>query len=717
MIWKRDEWGMLKFATIKNYLNHLHKKAENFNRSGLYITFLFIATYAVIMGVVCALQKDILMVAINFITAIVMVAIMIVFARIKSPRFLSWVVMIFIYILMMLFLIKGGVGGVSIMWLLFVPAASTYFISLYYGGILSISLGISVAIYMFTPLHIYGYPYSEQQIVRFPVIYWAFLIIALVIGIRIDREEERQKELIKAAETSNRLKSEFLANMSHEIRTPMNAIMGMCELSKGEEMSAAAKDANENIYSSGKTLMNIINDILDFSKIEAGRMELNSVEYRLSDILAETINMATARKGNKDIHFAVDCNPDIPEYLCGDMPRIRQVIINLLTNAIKYTTEGGVLLKFDYRREAYGINLIITIKDTGIGIKREDIRKLYNAYRRFDSHKTNSIEGTGLGLPITKQLVELMGGVLSVRSDYGRGTEFKAVIPQEIGREFPIANFDKTKDISILYYEKMRDDTPDFIRETYQKSFQTIVKRYKARKYICDSLRDVKRELRIAKYSHIILGQEEYLEDKNYFDAASKEHNIIVLIERADRIHLCETITNVYKPFGVYKFTKLVDTPVTKEKTAETPGISFTAPEAKVLVVDDNAVNLKVAEGFMKRYDIRIETAMSGREAIEKVKNKKYDIIFMDHLMPEMDGIEAFREIRNIENDYAKDIPVIALTANVAGNVEKMFMKEGFRGFMGKPIQSDVLSAILLGNLPMELIVKKSEGGAVTNGW
>ena len=711
MIWKRDEWGMLKFATIKNYLNHLHKKAENFNRSGLYITFLFIATYAVIMGVVCALQKDILMVAINFITAIVMVAIMIVFARIKSPRFLSWVVIIFIYILMMLFLIKGGVGGVSIMWLLFVPAASTYFISLYYGGILSISLGISVAIYMFTPLHIYGYPYSEQQIVRFPVIYWAFLIIALVIGIRIDREEERQKELIKAAETSNRLKSEFLANMSHEIRTPMNAIMGMCELSKGEEMSPAAKDANENIYSSGKTLMNIINDILDFSKIEAGRMELNSVEYRLSDILAETINMATARKGNKDIHFAVDCNPDIPEYLCGDMPRIRQVIINLLTNAIKYTTEGGVLLKFDYRREAYGINLIITIKDTGIGIKREDIRKLYNAYRRFDSHKTNSIEGTGLGLPITKQLAELMGGVLSVKSDYGRGTEFKAVIPQEIGREFPIANFDKTKDISILYYEKMRDDTPDFIRETYQKSFQTIVKRYKARKYICDSLRDVKRELRIAKYSHIILGQEEYLEDKNYFDAASKEHNIIVLIERADRIHLCETITNVYKPFGVYKFTKLVDTPVTKEKTAETPGISFTAPDAKVLVVDDNAVNLKVAEGFMKRYDIRIETAMSGREAIEKVKNKKYDIIFMDHLMPEMDGIEAFREIRNIENDYAKDIPVIALTANVAGNVEKMFMKEGFRGFMGKPIQSDVLSAILLGNPPMELIVKKSGGG------
>ncbi len=711
MIRKRDEWGMSKLAALKNYLDHLHKKAENFDKSGLYITFLFVATYAVIMGVVCAIQKDLLMVAINFITAIVMIGIMIVFARIKSPRFLSWVVITFLYILMMLFLIKGGVGGVSIMWLLFVPAASTYFISLYYGGILSISLGISVTIYMFTPLHNYGYAYSEQQIIRFPVIYWAFLIIALVIAVRIDGEEERQKQLIEAAEKSNRLKSEFLANMSHEIRTPMNAIMGMCELSRGEEMSPAAKDANENIYSSGKTLMNIINDILDFSKIESGRMELASVEYKLSDILTESINMAVARKGSKNIQFAVDCNPDIPEYLCGDMMRIRQVIINLLTNAIKYTIDGGVLLKLDYRKETYGINLIITIRDTGIGIKKEDMGKIYNPYRRFDSHKTNSIEGTGLGLPITKQLVELMDGILSVKSEYGKGTEFRVVIPQQVRKEIPIARFDKTKDISILYYEKMKKDTPDFIEETYKKNFMTIVKRYNARKYICDTLRDVKREIRIAKYSHIILGQEEYMEDKDYFDAMSRTHTIIVIFERADRIPLCETIINVYKPFGVYKFTKLVETPTAKEeKSAKAPDISFTAPDAKVLVVDDNAVNLKVAEGFMKRYGIHIETAMSGFEAIEKVKNKKYDIIFMDHLMPEMDGVETFREIRNIENDYAKIIPVIALTANVAGNVEKMFMKEGFRGFMGKPIQSDVLNEILLNNLPMGLIVKNSGG-------
>ena len=202
------------------------------------------------------------------------------------------------------------------------------------------------------------------------------------------------------------------------------------------------------------------------------------------------------------------------------------------------------------------------------------------------------------------------------------------------------------------------------------------------------------------------------MEDKDYFDAMSRTHTIIVIFERADRIPLCETIINVYKPFGVYKFTKLVETPTAKEeKSAKAPDISFTAPDAKVLVVDDNAVNLKVAEGFMKRYGIHIETAMSGFEAIEKVKNKKYDIIFMDHLMPEMDGVETFREIRNIENDYAKIIPVIALTANVAGNVEKMFMKEGFRGFMGKPIQSDVLNEILINNLPMGLIVKKSGGG------
>lgn len=698
-----------KLGIVKKYLTHLYEKSGNFNRSGLYIAFALIGFYAFVMSIVCFVQKSVMMGVVNLAITTFMVLTIIIFAKIKSTRALSIFVVIFIYALMMFFMITGGAGGVSIMWLLFIPAAATYFISLYYGGLLSILLGISISVYMFTPLHFYGYPYSEQQIVRFPIIYWAFTITSLIIAARIDRAEEKQKELINSAERSNRLKSEFLANMSHEIRTPMNAIMGMCELSRTEEMSQTARDNNDNIYTSGKTLMNIINDLLDFSKIESGKMELASSQYRLSDILSEAINMASARKGSKKIEFAVDCDPDIPEHLCGDPARIRQIIMNLLTNAIKYTNEGGVLLTVKSRRESYGINLVISVKDSGIGIKKEDIKKLYDAYNRFDIEKTNSIEGTGLGLPITKQLVELMGGIISVKSIYGEGTEFRVVIPQKVSDDKPIAQFSKKKDINILYYEKTDNTVPDFIRNTYKKNFDTIIKRYKARKYICDSLRDVKREVRISSYSHIFIGQNEYLEDKAYFDEISETQNVYVLVERADRVQTCETIRNIYKPLAVHSFVNIIEK--TQEKTAikTVPQISFTAPDAKVLVVDDNEVNLLVARGFMKRYGIIIEMATRGIDAVEMVKKKKYDIIFMDHLMPEMDGIETAMEIRKIDNDYAKFIPIVALTANVAEDVRKMFMNKGFRGFMTKPIQSEVLSDILLKNLPEELIIKKEE--------
>lgn len=700
---------MSKLTIIKNYIKHLHEKAGNFNRSGLYITFAFIAFYAFVMAVVCFIQEDMLMVAINFVTALVMFLIIIVFAKMKSSRFLSWVVIIFLYILMMLFLIKGGVGGVSIMWLLFVPTTATSFISLYYGGILSILLGISVSVYMLTPLHLLGYNYSEQYIIRFPIIYWAFTIIALIVSVRIDNAEEKQKEIVRSAERSNKLKSEFLANMSHEIRTPMNSIMGMCELSRTEEMSKTARDNNETIYSSGKTLMNIINDLLDFSKIESGKMQLATTEYRLSDILSEAMNMASARKGKKKIEFAVDCDPDIPDYLRGDSSRIRQIIINLLTNAIKYTNEGGVLLTVRSRKESYGINLIISVKDSGIGIKKEDMKRLYDAYDRFDIEKTHSVEGTGLGLPITKQLVELMGGIISVKSIYGEGTEFRVTIPQKVSDTKPVMDVRRNNDITILYYEKKDKKIPDFIAKVYKKNFEIIVKRYKARKYICDNMRDVKREVRIGDYSHIFVGQEEYLEDKAYFDEISKTHNVLVLLERADRIQTCETIRNIYKPFATYQFARIIEGKDKENPLKPTPEISFTAPKAKILVVDDNEVNLHVARGFMKRYGIAIEMATRGIDAVEMVKKKKYDIIFMDHLMPEMDGIETAEEIRKIDNDYAKFIPIVALTANVAEDVKKMFMEKGFRGFMTKPIQSDVLSKILLKNLPEELIVEKEQ--------
>lgn len=701
---------MSKIKNAFNYILKVREKSQNFNRSGLYIAFALISFYAAIMSVVCFVKSDTIMGFVNAAIAVFMVLIIIAFAKIKSAKLLSYSVDIFLYVLMLFFLYEGGVGGVSIMWLLFIPMGAMALINLFYGGLLSLLLGITVSIYMITPLHNYGYQYSSEIRIRFPIIYWAFFILALVIFVRIDRVEEQQKELVKRAEISNHAKSEFLANMSHEIRTPMNAIMGMCELTMNEDISEIVRENNDNIYHSGKNLMNIINDLLDFSKIESGKMELSCSQYKLSDVLNDVIYMANARKGAKPLEFTVDLDPDIPELLYGDEMRIKQIMINLLTNAIKYTQEGGFLLSVSYRRETYGINLIISVKDSGIGIKKEHIGKIFDAYGRVDAEKTHTIEGTGLGLPITKKLIRLMNGVISVNSEYGKGTEFRVVIPQKVIEDTPIVTLENQEKINILYYYSM-EKMPEFAVQSFIKAFRTVIKKLNTSRYICKNLEDLKHEVITGKYTHVIIGRPEYLEDREYFESLSNEYNVAVIQERADHVIVGENILNIYKPFYTRKFSDIINNQSRKAEKSSLPD-EFTAPGASVLIVDDNMLNLKVAQGLMKSYEMNIDTALSGVQALSMMKEKRYDLVFMDHLMPDMDGIETHREILKLESEHTEKTPVIALTANAVSDARDLFITEGFQDFVSKPIQSEVLRATLLKWLPKTLIINKKEQNA-----
>ena len=698
---------MHKIKGIIDYIIRVREKGRNFNRSGLYIAFALISAYALIMSAVCFIGADVIMGIANAVIGMFMILTIIVFAKIKSGRTLSVFVVISLYALMVFFLYEGGVGGVSVMWLLFVPMGAMALISLYYGAILSILLGVTVPLYMLTPLHLMGYQYTEEMRIRFPIIYWAFVILAFVVFVRIDRAEEAQNELIERANESNRLKSEFLATMSHEIRTPMNAIMGMCELTMNEDISEIVRENNENIYHSGKNLMNIINDLLDFSKIESGKMELSCSQDKLSEILDDVIYMIVARKGGKKLEFVVECDPDVPNILYGDEVRLKQIMINILTNALKYTQEGGFLMKVSSRRESYGINLVISVRDSGIGIKKESMYKVFDAYGRVDEEKNRKIEGTGLGLPITKKLIKLMNGVICVRSEYGKGTEFKVVIPQKVIDYTPIVSFDIPENTNLLYYS-VGDKLPEFAEMAFMNSFKKILnKRIKG--YICSNLNDVKREIRIKNYTHIIVGKKEYLEDKNYFDELSKTRFVAVIRERAEYMELGENIVNIFKPFYTAKLCDVLNKHHSKNINLNIPE-EFTAPGASVLVVDDNLVNLKVAKGHMKPYKVTVDTATDGPEAIEMIKQKKYDLVFMDHLMPGMDGIETHREIRLIQKDYAEKIPVIALTANAVSDVRDLFITEGFQDFISKPIQTEILKSVLLKWLPDSLIIRKKEG-------
>lgn len=427
--------------------------------------------------------------------------------------------------------------------------------------------------------------------------------------------EEKNQELTIANEEAEKAKAEaiaaakaksvFLANMSHEIRTPINAILGMDTMILRESDDKDILEYAGNIQSASQTLLSLINDILDFSKIETGKLELVQGDYALSSLINDVYHMLLGKAKEKGLAFNVDSDKNLPAKLYGDEVRIRQILVNILNNAIKYTEKGSVTLKVSMAEQqnadainnnnvtgsqpAKNIIITFTISDTGIGIKSENISHLFDSFSRFDENKNKHIEGTGLGLAITKQLTKLMNGKINVTSKYGEGSVFEVSIPQKIVSDLKIG------DISEKY-----NATPD-----------------------------------------------------------------------------------------------------KKKKKA-----SFTAPDAKVLVVDDVKMNINVFKALLKRTKISVDSAMSGPEALEMIKGNKYDIIFLDHMMPDMDGIETYKHMKELEESPNKDTTVIMLTANAIMGAKEEYLGIGFSDYLSKPVQAAKLEAMILKYLPEKLVTK-----------
>ena len=403
--------------------------------------------------------------------------------------------------------------------------------------------------------------------------------------------QERTLELEKQtaiAVKASRAKSEFLATMSHEIRTPLNAIIGLSEIELQGSPPRESRTNLEHIYQSGSSLLGIVNNILDISKIEAGSFELVPVEYETSLFISDTVNINKVRIGSRPIVFVLELNGDFPRKLLGDEVRVKSILNNILSNAIKYTRQGSVTLSIGWENRDGSALIRFVMRDTGIGIRPEDMEKLFSDYTQLDSKANRKIEGTGLGLAITLKLVEMMGGTISVESEYGTGSVFTVELVQGIADAQPIG------------------------AETAES-------------------------LRTFRYVH---------EGKN------------------------RAIVRAWMPYG------------------------------KVLVVDDMPVNLQVARGLLVPYGLRVDTAGSGREAIALLQktNTPYDLVFMDHMMPEMDGIEAVRIIREWENAapaQRRQVPIIALTANALIGIKGMFLANGFNGYISKPIDSIELDTAL----------------------
>ncbi len=539
---------------------------------------------------------------------------------------------------------------------------------------------------------------------------WLMIVIIIVFFVGAERKAKQSEELRLAkiaAEDANRAKSDFLANMSHEIRTPMNAIVGMCELILREnDISNIVRERCVNIQNSGKSLLSIINNILDFSKIESGNMELIEDKFNISSVLEEVINMTVTRKGCKKIEIIVLADPNIPCGLIGDEVCIKQIIINLMTNAVKFTHSGAVTLSVSHIVQEDSIILKISVEDTGIGITEENLNRLFTSFQQLDTRKNRSIEGTGLGLAISKRLITQMGGTINVSSVYGQGSVFSFEIPLKISDARPFISVNEPEKLYAAVFIDFEKIENSVVKKQYTTLMNEISSLLGVKMVHTVSLSELKTTISEHKISHCFIGKEEYIENKDYFDKISLELNVSLIQDITDSIQLPASIKCIYKPFYVMSVALALNNEADNYNKIErlSSSVSFTAPKARVLIVDDAEINLKVASGLMQPYNMELITADSGPSAINKIRFQNIDLVFMDHMMPEMDGVEATRIIRSMNGEYYKKLPIIALTANAVNGAREMFKESDFNDFIAKPIELLALDRVLKKWIPADKI-------------
>jgi len=530
--------------------------------------------------------------------------------------------------------------------------------------------------------------------------------VSNMIASSVLQNETTKNLLIKSKEAlaATEAKTSFLANMSHEIRTPMNAIMGMSELALREKSLPIACEHINTIKAAGTNMLRILNDILDISRIEHGKFEISLLPYKISSLLANTIRMVKMRAADKNMPFFVDVAPDIPTELIGDEPRINQVLLNLLTNAIKFTNDGFVRFSVTGEKaedEFYIVRFSVT--DTGIGIKEEDISNLFQSFTQVDTKRSRSNEGSGLGLSITKELVERMNGSISVRSDYGAGSTFTVHLKQKISSKSPLVMPERISIGRVIVFE-----TRELYAVSIKKTFNDLNIDY----ILCKNMLELSEHLEAYKPNHVFVPAEYSKVVSEMITEKGIDAEKIILVERGGE----------YLDATVHDNTRVLSLPIYSVTLAQALSSRFSveidkeekldhsfqlhAPDSKVLVVDDNLINLKVAEGLLEIYGIIADTAMSGKIAIDMVKENEYDLVFMDHMMPDLDGIEATKIIRGLGGNCEK-LPIIALTANAMSGAGEMFIKEGLNDYIAKPIEHTKLQNMLELWLPTDKIKYK----------
>ena len=577
-------------------------------------------------------------------------------------------------------------------------------------------------LYHFLIFHTISYDMEVEEAVRLVLGTTVTLGGAALARYWTNRRREQRKRYegtFAELETAGRQNAVFLSNVSHELRTPINMVIGISEVILGKEISPELRADIQSIKTAGRRLSNQINNMMDYTEIVEGTLTPAREEYMITSVLNDVITMTAMQSNIHQLELIFDINPKIPAVLIGDAEKISHVLKILVENSIKFTEEGGLDVRIDYREENYGINLIIDIYDTGIGMTDSQLTQMYDEFYQADSGSNRFAGGLGLGLPIARGLLNAMGGFLHFDSQEQEGLQAHIAIPQRIADDRPCIALNHPEQLCIACYFRPEKYVCDEIREYYDGLIANLMYGLGIEGHQAHNFEGLLKLQRMYDLTHVFIAQREYEENVEYYEELAETLRVVVIAEKEYVLSRESRLLAIHKPFSALAVANLLNGETGENGFEEAQAAGrrpFTCEGVRVLVVDDEEMNLVVAKGVLGTYGIEVETCLSGREAIERCMDVVYDVVFLDHMMPGFDGVETLRYIREINDGMYQDLPVIALTANTISGAREMFRNEGFTEFIPKPIERAVLERTLRKVLPKDCIRYGGEKAARQSG-
>lgn len=513
-----------------------------------------------------------------------------------------------------------------------------------------------------------------------------------------------KEEITKLNESTGRL-NDFIANVSHEIRTPINTILGLCNIEISKETDRDRKNDLVAIEEAGKRIGEQISNILDFSEIDRNDVAVNYEDYMLSSVFNDLVSEIEPHR-KKNIELVIDVEPSIPSVMNTDVDKLKKILWHLIINGIKFTNEGGVYVHVSSVSQVYGINLIIEVKDTGIGMDEHQLEMIYDDFYKADSGRDRTTGGLGLGMMIVHGFVKSLGGFMIIESSIGGGTSVRVSIPNRIIDPNPCMSIKDRESISLGAYLHFEKYPNPHVREFYDSMVRNIVTGLKVSMHRVDNLDSLRALVDNKKLTHLFAGPEEYNSAVEYMESLASDV-LVTVVANPEELNrpVTSKVRVMPKPFYCFPVVGILNSKP-GDDVFEEGAVSFTG--ARALIVDDEPMNLIVSSGMLRRYGMIVTTCESGQEAIDLCRQNEYDVIFMDHMMPVMDGVEAMRRIRSEQTRSKIITPVIAFTANAVSSAREMFRQAGFDGFVAKPVDMVELERVLKRVLPPALVVANS---------